>query len=151
MIPDGFIYGTDAPIYHYPIVTTVMLVINVCIHFLVSDGDPRPAPWILSFGDGLHPLQWVTHNFLHIRWLHLIGNMLFLFPFGLIIEGKIGWWRMLILYMAIGTFQGFTQQAIMLPSDPVSLCAGRELFNDPRSPDGRGDEGGIDQAVGART
>ncbi len=130
-----FIYGTDAPIYHYPIVTSVMLAINVFIHLLVSVTGYDVTPWILSFGDGLHPLQWVTHNFLHIGWLHLIGNMLFLFPFGLIVEGKIGWWRMLILYMAIGTFQGFTQQAIMLPSDPIDDAQSLvDLFNDPANP-----------------
>ncbi len=130
-----FIYGTDAPIYHYPIVTSVMVVVNVLIHILVTATGYDVTPWILAFGDGLHPLQMVTHNFLHIGWLHLIGNMIFLFPFGLIVEGKIGWLRMLVLYMGIATFQGFTQQVIMLPSDPAddaeSLVA---LFDDPDNP-----------------
>ena len=130
-----FIYGTDAPIYHYPIVTTVMVVINVFVHLLISATGYDVTPWILSFGDGLHPLQWVTHNFFHVGWLHLIGNMLFLFPFGLIIEGKIGWWRMLCLYMAIGTLQGFTQQAIMLSADPIDDARALvDLFNDPENP-----------------
>ena len=130
-----FIYGTDAPIYHYPIITAVMVVINVAIHFFVSVTGYDVTPWILAFGDGFHPLQWVSHNFLHIGWLHLIGNMIFLVPFGLIVEGKIGWWRMLILYMAIGTFQGFTQQAIMLSSDPIDDAEVLvEIFNDPDNP-----------------
>ncbi len=129
------IYGTDAPIYHYPIVTTVMLVINVFIHLIVSSTGYDITPGILMFGDGLHPMQWVTHNFLHIGWIHLIGNMIFLFPFGLIVEGKLGWLRMLVLYMAIAVGQGFTQQVIMLPSDPgddaEALVA---LFDDPENP-----------------
>ena len=46
-----FIYGTDAPIYHYPIVTAVMVVINVAIHFAVSVTGYDVTPWILAFGD----------------------------------------------------------------------------------------------------
>jgi membrane associated rhomboid family serine protease len=130
------IYGTDAPLYHYPIVTTVMIVINVFIQILVNATGYDVTPWILAFGDGLHPIQWVTHNFLHAGWLHLIGNMIFLLPFGLIVEGKIGWFRMLVLYMAIGTFQGFTQQVIMLPSDPGGTAEElAELFDNPDDPD----------------
>jgi membrane associated rhomboid family serine protease len=129
------IYGTDAPLYHYPIVTSVMVVINVAIHVLVSATGYDVTPWILAFGDGLHPMQWVTHNFLHIGYLHLIGNMIFLVPFGLVVEGKIGWLRMLVLYLGIGAAQGFTQQVIMLPSDPIDVAEELvELFEDPDQP-----------------
>ncbi|MGB7325192.1 MAG: rhomboid family intramembrane serine protease [Rubripirellula sp.] len=130
-----FIYGTDAPLYHYPIVTSVMVVINVVVHWAIFMTGVDVTPWILAFGDGYHPIQMVTHNFLHIGWLHLIGNMLFLFPFGLVVEGKIGWARMLALYMAIGTFQGFTQQTMMLPFDTGSEAAELvEMFDSPDSP-----------------
>ena len=47
-----FIYGTDAPLYHYPIVTSVMIVINVLIQILVSITGYDVTPWILTFGDG---------------------------------------------------------------------------------------------------
>jgi len=130
-----FIYGTDAPIYHYPIVTSAMIAVNVSIHIVVDAANLDILPYILAFGDGFHPLQMLTHNFLHAGWLHLIGNMLFLFPFGLIVEGKIGWWRMLILYLAIGMGQGFTQQLIMLPSDPMDDAKALvEMFDDPDNP-----------------
>ena len=130
-----FIYGTDAPLYHYPITTTAMVSINVFVHLLVSSSGYDVTPWILAFGDGFHPVQWVTHNFLHIGWLHLIGNMLFLFPFGLVVEGKLGWLRMLILYFAIAAGQGFTQQLIMLPHDPVDDARELvEMFDHPDQP-----------------
>ena len=32
-----FIYGTDAPIYHYPIVTTVMVIV-------IPSGSPLTVP-----------------------------------------------------------------------------------------------------------
>ncbi len=130
-----FIYGTDAPLYHYPITTSVMLVINVLVHVLIYSTGYDATPWILVFGDGLHPIQWLTHNFLHINIFHLLGNMIFLFPFGVIIEGKIGWLRMLMLYLAIAVGQGFVQQVIMLPSDPVDQAEELvALFDDPNSP-----------------
>lgn len=130
-----FIYGTDAPLYHYPITTSVMVGVNVFIHVLISSTGFDITPWILAFGDGLHPFQWITHNFLHIGYLHLLGNMLFLFPFGMIVEGKIGWARMLVLYLLIGGAQGLSQQLIMLPSDPGGDARELvEMFNDPDDP-----------------
>ena len=130
-----FIYGTDAPLYHYPITTSAMVSINVFVHLLVSQGEIDVSPWILSFGDGLHPLQWLTHNFVHVGWLHLIGNMLFLFPFGLLIEGKIGWWRMLLLLVAIGMCQGLCQQSLMLPHDQTDAATRLvDMFDHPDDP-----------------
>lgn len=130
-----FIYGTDAPLYHYPIVTAVMVVVNVAVHSLLMLTGTDPTPCILAFGDGYHPIQWLTHNYLHAGWFHLIGNMLFLVPFGMVVEGKIGWARMLALYLGIGILQGFVQQTIMLPSDPAgdaeALVA---MFDNPDSP-----------------
>jgi membrane associated rhomboid family serine protease len=132
------IYGTDAPLYHYPIVTIGMVVVNVVIHWLIVVTGFDATPYYLYFGDGFHPLQWVTHNFLHggiaQGWPHLFFNMIFLWPFGMIVEGKIGWARMLALYMAIAMFQGFTQQLVMLPSDPGDDAAELvELLDHPNN------------------
>ena len=54
----------------------------------------------------LHPIQWVTHNFLHYDVLHLAGNMLFLWSFGIVVEGKLGAFKFLMTYLAIGTLHG---------------------------------------------
>ncbi len=134
-----FIFGTDAPLYHYPIVTVGMVIVNVIVHWMITITGFDASPYYLHFGDGFHPLQWVTHNFLHggpmNGWPHLLFNMIFLWPFGMVVEGKIGWARMLALYMAIATCQGFTQQLVMLPSDPKSQAAEFvDLLNDPANP-----------------
>src|SRR5262245_50368908 len=42
----------------------------------------------LWLGQGLHPSQWLTHNFLHAGLIHLIGNMIFLWAYGIVVEGK---------------------------------------------------------------
>jgi membrane associated rhomboid family serine protease len=76
--------------------------------------DEEPSPYTLYLGNGLHPVQWVTHNFLHIDIFHLIGNMIFLWAFGIIVEGKIGWLPFLGVYLGIGTLHGALVQTVTL-------------------------------------
>ncbi len=45
-------------------------------------GPAQVAPFVLAFGDGLHPVQWISNIFLHAGFMHLVGNMVFLCPFG---------------------------------------------------------------------
>jgi membrane associated rhomboid family serine protease len=71
-------------------------------------------PLMLYMGRGVHPLQWVTANFLHADWLHLIFNMLFLWCFGIVVEGKLGWWKFLALYVGIGAAGYGTVQLLTL-------------------------------------
>jgi membrane associated rhomboid family serine protease len=56
------------------------------------------------------PWQWLTHNYMHLGIGHLIGNLIFLWAFGLIVEGKVGAWIFLLLYNAIGTMHGVLLQ-----------------------------------------
>ncbi len=46
--------------------------------------------------------------------MHLLGDMFFLWGFGLLVEGKLGWWRFLTLYLGIGVVQSIIIQAAML-------------------------------------
>ena len=100
--------GTDAPVYHWPVVTVGLIAINTAVFFLVG----QPQEWMLSVGDGWHPAQWVTAAFLHANAYHLIGNMLFLWAYGLVVEGKIGWWRFLITYLMIAISQHLAVQSL---------------------------------------
>ncbi len=135
--------GTDAPIYHWPIATVGFIVLNIALMI----AGPRPAgrmiamddegnlsfraetsgefeTYALTLGDGLHPTQWVTHNFLHIGWLHLIGNMIFLWAFGVVVEGKLGVLRFIAVYLAIGTLHGAFTQSILLLTGVHGHAAG---------------------------
>jgi membrane associated rhomboid family serine protease len=47
-------------------------------------------------------LSLVTHMFLHASFMHLFGNMLFLFVFGRIVEKYLGKNQMLIIYFGAG-------------------------------------------------
>jgi len=101
--------GTDAPIYYRPYATVALIVLNVALLIAVppvagivrlDENDEviedvetvsNFERYSLALGDGrLHPVQWVTHNFLHYGFLHLAGNMLFLWAFGIVVEGKLG-------------------------------------------------------------
>ncbi len=115
--------NTDAPIYHWPWMTLVLIAANVVTFFLTGGGRETDG-WLLQFGNGLHPLEWAAYNFLHFGWLHLIGNMIFLWGFGLIVEGKLGWWRFLLLYLAIGSLGGAFIQSVMLGRTDEVAAAG---------------------------
>ena len=135
--------GTDAPIYHWPYVTVGMIVLNVALAFLVPPEIHGPAldedgevveevqrvtnfdRYSLALGDGrLHPVQWVTHNFLHYGLIHVAGNMVFLWAFGIVVEGKLGPLKYLIAYLAIGTLHGAVTQVLFLKSGLDAHAAG---------------------------
>lgn len=61
-----------------------------------------------------------TSMFLHGGWLHLLGNMLYLWLFGRGVEGAIGSFRYLVFYLLCGVAAGLTQ-AIMDPSSEVPM------------------------------
>jgi membrane associated rhomboid family serine protease len=111
-------YNTDAPLYHLPIATVGLIAVNVLVFVAEVNADPEEiVPWLLEFGDGLHPLQWVTNNFLHADLIHLLGNMFYLWGFGLVVEGKLGWWKFLLVYSTIGVIYGAIIQTIMLGAE----------------------------------
>lgn len=117
-----FPYATDAPVYHWPYATVATIAANVVLFLLtwpimiMSEDEASldvVAALVLQFGQ-INPTQWLTSNYLHADPLHLIGNMMFLWPFGLIVEGKIGWWRFLLLYNLVGICEGAMIQTIVL-------------------------------------
>lgn len=106
-------YSTDAPIYHFPWMTIALIVVN-CLTFALTGMGGNSDGWLLQYGNGLHPLEWVAYNFLHFSIGHLLGNMFFLWAFGIVVEGKLGWWKFLGVYMTIGIVGGFLIQLTML-------------------------------------
>lgn len=118
-------YATDAPIYHFPKATLGIIATNIAVHIAWSMSFPEAAePFAMKLGAGLHPLQWLTHNFLHADFLHLGFNMLFLWSYGIIVEGKIGWLPFLLSYLAIGTAHGALIQAAYLGAEEPSYVLG---------------------------
>ncbi|MCA9062895.1 MAG: rhomboid family intramembrane serine protease [Planctomycetaceae bacterium] len=94
--------NTDAPIYHFPAATIGLIVANVLCFAASGFGNPQLLPyWALEYGNGINPLEWLTASFAHSSFMHLLGNMFFLWGFGLVVEGKLGWRRFLKLYFSL--------------------------------------------------
>lgn len=127
-----FPYSCDAKLFHLPIATGALIVLNILVFGGFAAGRLDPADgWVLEYGTGLHPAQWLLSAFTHGSFGHLLGNMFFLWAFGLITEGKLGWWRFLLAYLGIAMGQSAIEQAIMpmfAPSVPYTLGASAAIY-----------------------
>jgi membrane associated rhomboid family serine protease len=123
-----FPYHTDAPLYHYPIGTVLLIVINVLMFAATWSQDPQTYDSLILTFDTIQPTQWVTSAFMHVDIMHLAGNMLFLWSFGLIVEGKLGWYRFLPLYLGIAIVSSATVQWMMLGLAGGALGASTAIF-----------------------
>ena len=73
------------------------------------------VPGELTAGAGAWSMELVTlvtSQFLHAGWLHLIGNLLYLWIFGNNVEDRLGRIRFFLFYLGGGIVAGLTQVAI---------------------------------------
>ncbi len=66
---------------------------------------------LLLFPDGAWATIY-TSMFLHGGWIHLLGNMLYLWIFGNGVEGRMGHRRYLLFYLLCGTLAALSQVAV---------------------------------------
>src|SRR5260370_5801063 len=57
-------------------------------------------------------LTLITSQFLHAGWLHIGGNMLFLYIFGDNVEDRMGHFWYLLFYLLFGVVAGITPRAV---------------------------------------
>ena len=98
-----------------PTVEEILADDELEFEFEFADANPWDKtvdPWILHYGT-IRPWEWVTSNFIHGDIIHLIGNMAVLWGLGLIVEGKVGWWRFLLIYLGIGISECALEQTLM--------------------------------------
>lgn len=99
-----------------PFVTYALIAINIAVFLGTLDQDQSPralmtfyanyalVPAFLSEGYGYSGL--ITSMFLHGGWLHIAGNMLFLYIFGDNLEDKMGHVGFSLFYLAAGLGAG---------------------------------------------
>ena len=97
-------------------VTLVLIALNVLV-FLFEATLPSPVlnRFILRYGivpDRLHTYQLLTSMFLHGGFLHVAGNMWFLWIFGKGIEDLLGHGRFLFFYLACGVLAGLAHMLL---------------------------------------
>jgi membrane associated rhomboid family serine protease len=120
----------DQPRYSTPFVNGFLIVLNILIYLFQASLDPRSAelfarqfgvvPSHLSAflaGSPKYPLAAIvipffTSMFLHAGWMHVLGNMWFLYIFGDNIEDYLGHFTYLVFYVLCGLFAMATQVAM---------------------------------------
>ena len=90
----------------FAVVTTLIVVVNVYIFLLeLSGGDHFVRVWSVipaRITHGHHTITLITSMFMHAGWMHIIGNMVFLWAFGPAIEDAMGHFRFLFFYLTGG-------------------------------------------------
>jgi membrane associated rhomboid family serine protease len=101
--------------YSTAYVTLAIIALNVLVFFQELALDPYQLNrFIAHFGlvpDRLHYYQIFTSMFIHGGWLHILGNMWFLWVFGRGIEDDLGHARYAVLYFAAGIAAAILQVA----------------------------------------
>ena len=102
----------------FPTVNYALIAINV-VAFLVELGQPDVQGFITRWGtvpaevtSGRHLETLLSGMFLHGGWLHLLGNMLFLWIFGDNVEDAFGHVRYLGFYLVCGIAAGLAQSLL---------------------------------------
>src|SRR5262249_48028845 len=108
------------PSYSKPVVTTILIVINLLIFLFEFSLDPQYRDLFISTY-GMVPDEFTfrtlfTSMFLHGGWMHVLGNMWFLWIFGDNVEDILGHGKFLLFYLVCGMVAGLAQVLI----DPTS-------------------------------
>jgi len=131
----------DQPRYSTPYVNTFLIAINILVYLFQSLLDPRSGElFARQFGEvPAHlaafvsgspryslpevVLPFFTSMFLHGSWIHVLGNMWFLYIFGDNIEDYLGHFKYLTFYLLAGLIAMGTQVAIYSHSNVPTVGA----------------------------
>jgi len=112
-----------------PLVTYALIALNALLFFVeLSGGDAFIGKWAFvpsrflanPFGD---LLTLFTSMFMHAGWIHLGGNMLYLWIFGDNVEDRFGHIKFTIFYLLCGLAATFAQLVFSLGSNVPNLGA----------------------------
>jgi membrane associated rhomboid family serine protease len=142
---------TDSPLKRIPWMNWALIAANVIVFVGTSSfGDGHiHGPWVRFHGmptkealalDPQDPALWqyFSYQFLHENWLHIIGNMLFLYIFGNNINDRMGNLGYLAFYLAGGVVAGaghalFESSPVIGASGAVAAVTGAYVILLPRS------------------
>ncbi|CAG0932536.1 Rhomboid protease GluP [Thermoflexales bacterium] len=126
MLPIG---DDDSARRTFPVVTYALIALNVLFFFVeLSGGDPFIEKWAFVPSRFLaNPsgdfLTLFTAMFMHAGWVHLGGNMLYLWIFGDNVEDRFGHIKFTIFYLLCGLAATFAQLAFSTESNVPNLGA----------------------------
>jgi len=152
--------GTDNPLRNKPVVNYVLIVLNFAIflytyqphtirtpqgreyHFSLCQNAQQfklyPKPLFEPIPQRPQVYQYITYAFLHAGWMHIIGNMLFLYIFGNNVNDKLGNLGYLLLYLGGGVFSGightlFNNMPVLGASGAVAAITGAYMVLFPKT------------------
>lgn len=112
-----------------PLVTYALIALNVLFFFVeLSGGDAFINRWAFVpsrflANPGADFLTIFTSMFMHAGWVHLGGNMLYLWIFGDNVEDRFGHIKYLIFYLLCGIAATFAQLTFSMGSSVPNLGA----------------------------
>jgi membrane associated rhomboid family serine protease len=115
------------PSYSRPVVTIFLIAINVLVflyEFWLGLGDPYSLNHFMTVYS-LRPAYFHIENvltamFVHANWMHVLGNMLFLWVFGENVEDILGHAKYVAFYLICG-FVAAMAQVLIDPSSRVPM------------------------------
>jgi rhomboid family protein len=107
---------------HRPVITVSIIAVNAIVFVLeLIGGEPFVQQWSVipaNIAAGQHWVTIFTAMFMHAGWMHIIGNMVFLWAFGPEIEDAMGPIRYLAFYL-LGGLVAFGAQIAAASSSTV--------------------------------
>jgi membrane associated rhomboid family serine protease len=131
----------DQPRYSVPWVTRFLIALNLLIFLFEATLDDRSLNLLIAqfavvpshvaaflAGSPTYPLPsilvpFLTSLFLHGSWMHVLGNMWFLYIFGDNVEDYLGHFKYLVFYLLTGVLAMSTHMAMNLHSTAPALGA----------------------------
>ena len=111
----------------FPVVTAAIILLNALIFAMeLTGGEAFVTQWAEIPTDIVAGHHWVTiltAMFMHASWMHIIGNMVFLWAFGPEIEDSMRRPRYLAFYLLSGLAASLAQLAVMPGSTVPNLGA----------------------------
>lgn len=133
-------FKDNIPTERFPLITVVLIAVNIAVFLyeLSLETVGRLDSFFFQYGMTPHDithaalqdprslpiyLTLVTSMFLHGGWLHIGGNMLYLWIFGNNVEDSMGRFRFVVFYLLCGILAGFAQIAIDASSQVPNIGA----------------------------
>ena len=111
----------------FPVITAAIIVVNVVVFALeLMGGEAFVKQWAAIPADiaaGRHWITILTAMFMHGGWMHIMGNMVFLWAFGPEVEDAMGRLRYLAFYLLSGLAASLAQIAVVPGSTVPNLGA----------------------------
>lgn len=106
--------------------TATIIAVNAYVFLReLVEGEPFIKRWAVvpvRIEHGSHWITLITAMFMHAGWLHIAGNMVFLWAFGPAIEDAMGRFRYLVFYL-VGGVVAMLAQVSALPGSRIP-CLG---------------------------